>query len=264
MPHAIWSGTVSFGLVSIPVSLYAAEQTRELTFHLLDGRDMAKVRQKRVNEVTGEEVPWEEVVKGYELEDGSWVVVTDDDFRAADVEATQTIDILGAVEADAIGPEWFVKPYHLVPMKPGRKAYALLRDTLAETGRLAVARIVIRARQRLAALVPAGDTLVLEILRWPHELRQPTGLELPIAGEEIATSAEREMARTLVESMFVDWDPDAYADTYHDALLALISRKASEGEVSTPPEARGPEFEGEIIDMTELLRKSIERVASRA
>lgn len=258
MPHAIWTGVVSFGLVTIPVRLHSAGESRDLAFHMLDRRDLARVRQKRVNEVTGEEVPWEEIVKGYEAEKGGWVVVTDEDFRAADVVATQTIDILGFVEAGSIGPEWFDRPYHLEPLTPGRKAYALLRDTLAATGRVGVAKVVVRTRQHLAALVPEGDLLLLVMLRWDHELRGLEDLDLPSSGEAQVTTAEREMAETLVASMATEWEPAAYADTYRDSLLALIERKAKEGEVAAPPPP--PDLEGgEVVDIMELLRESVRR-----
>lgn len=259
MPHAIWKGNITFGLVSIPVSLYSGEIKSDLAFHLLDGRDMAPVRNKRVNERTGEEVPWEEVNKGYQLEDGRWVVVTDDDLRAANVEATQTIDIVGAVCVEDIPVEYFTKAYFLEPMKPGRKAYALLRETLARAKRAALARIVIRTRQHMAALVPHGEMLLLEVLRFPYEIRETAELDLPSADleKEGVTQAELGMAEQLVASMETTWRPEEYADSYRDDLLALIRKKAETGAVDAPPPA---EFEpgAEIIDIASLLRRSVE------
>ncbi len=271
MPHAIWKGSISFGLVTIPVTLYPAEERHDLSFRMLDGRDMTPVKQRRVNERTGEEVPWEEVVKGYELDNGRYVVVTDEDFRAADVEATQTIDVLAAVCADEIDPAYFDKPYHLEPTRAGRKAYTLLRETLSRADRVALAKVVIRTRQHLAALVPDGPLLLLEIVRYPHELRSAEGLDLPPAdaAEAGVTESELAMAAQLVETISRPFDPGAeeYRDTYRDALLALIERKAAGGEVAEapepPPEEAVEDAEGEVVDITELLRASLEAARAR-
>lgn len=266
MPHAIWRGTISFGLVTIPVSVMAAEQPRELAFHLLDERDMAPVKNRRVNSSTGEEVPWDSVVKGYEVEEGRWVIVTDDDMRAANVEATQTIDVLAAVCADEIDPEYFDKPYYLQPEKAGRKAYALLRDSLTRAGRVAVAKVVIRTRQRLAALVPDGDVILLEILRYPYELRAVSDLELPAVGAKQAqpTKAEADLADQLVATISQKFDAEApeYRDTYHDDLLAMIHKKAEGDQIAVPPPpAEGGE--GKVVDIVELLKASLDE-AKRA
>lgn len=266
MPHAIWKGSISFGLVTIPVSLLPAEATRDLAFHLLDDRNMARVNNRRVNAVTGEEVPREHIVRGYEVEEGRWVTVTDDDLRAANVEATQTIDVLAAVCADEIDPMYFDTPYHLAPEKAGRKAYALLHQTLTEADRVAIAKVVIRTRQHLAAIMPVGQVLVLELLRYPHELRGAEGIGLPDAGAEspVASEAERDLARQLVEAISKPFDPDAeeYRDTYHDDVLDLIGRKASGGEFAAPAGAGAPQ-DAEVIDIVSLLKRSLEE-AKRA
>jgi DNA end-binding protein Ku len=261
MPRSIWKGSISFGLVSIPVSVYSAENRRELAFHLLDRRDSSAVHNVRVNATTGEEVPWEEIVKGYEYEQGRWVTLADDDFRAANVEATQTIDILGAVCREDVPAEYFDKPYYLEPSKAGRKAYALLRETLTRTKRVAVSKVVIRTRQHLALLVPEGDALLLELVRFPYELRGTTGIDLPSGNlaELGVTDAELAMAEQLVKAMEAEWNPesDAYRDTYHDDLLALIERKAKGVEVPPAPEA--VEDEGaEVVDIMTLLKASLE------
>jgi DNA end-binding protein Ku len=261
MPHAIWKGSISFGLVSVPVSLFAAEEPRELSFHLLDDRDLAQVHNRRVNGSTGDEVPWEHVAKGYEVDEGRWVIVTDDDVRAANVEATQTIDVLAAVCASDIHPTYFDKPYYLAPEKAGRKAYALLRETLAQAGRVALAKIVIRTRQHLAAIVPEGDALVLELLRYPYELRGTAELDLP--GADLATAgvtdAELVLARQLVDAIAGPFDPQApeYRDTYRDELLALVRRKAEGGEVAAPATVAMPEG-GEVVDIVALLKRSLD------
>ncbi len=258
MARAIWKGTISFGLVTIPVGLFSAVAPRELSFHLLDSRDLSPVRNKRVNEATGEEVPWESIVKGWQLEDGRWVTLTDGDFAAANVKATRTIDVLGAVCQSDVAAEYLDTPYYLVPEPQGAKAYALLREALRESGRVAVGQIVIRSRQRLCALVPEGDVLSLEVLRYPYELRASEDLELP--GSDLkslgVTDAELALARQLVSTIETDWDPSAYRDTYHDDLLALIGRKAAGETIKVAEEPEQPL--GEVVDIMELLKRSVD------
>jgi DNA end-binding protein Ku len=261
MPHAIWRGTISFGLVTIPVSLMPAVQPREIAFHLLDERDLSPIHNRRVSETTGEEVPWEHVVKGFELEKGSFVVVTDDDLRGANVEATQTIDVLAAVCAEEIDPELFDAPYYLVPEKAGRKAYMLLREALKKAKRVALGKIVIRTRQHLVALVPDGDLLLLEVLRYPYELRDAAGLDLPGSdtAEAGVTQAELDLAEQLVATISKSFDADApeYRDTYRDDVLALIERKAS-GAVTPAAPAAVPAPAGEVVDIVALLKRSLD------
>jgi len=269
MPHAIWKGSISFGLVTIPVTLYPAEERRDLAFRMLDGRDMTPVKQRRVNERTGEEVPWDEIVKGFELEEGRFIVVSDEDFRAADVEATQTIDVIAAVCADEIDPAYFDKPYYLEPARAGRKAYALLRETLRGAKRVALAKVVIRTRQHLAALIPDGPLLMLEILRYPHELRSIEALDLPAEGVAEAGVSDDELAiaTQLVETISRPFDPSAeeYRDTYRDALLELIERKAEGGEVAEPAAAAegAADESAEVVDIASLLRASLEAARAR-
>lgn len=270
MARAIWRGSISFGLVTIPVSIFTAEnRTEKLSFHLLDKHDMAPIENERVNSETGKPVVWDDIVKGYQYEEGRWVTLTDDDFRAANVEATQTIDILGAVCAEDVPVEYYDKPYYLEPSKAGKKAFALLREALRTTGRVGVIKVVIRTRQRLGLLVPEGDALMLELVRYPYELRGTEELELP--GSDLkalgVTDAELKMAGQLVKAMEKDWNPDddAYADTYHDDLLALIKRKASGGKIEKPPEVKEPEG-AEVVDIMALLKQSLEekKVAAKA
>ena len=257
MARAIWKGTISFGLVTIPVGLFSAVSREELAFHLLDSRDFSAVHNKRVNEATGEEVPWEAIVKGFQLPDGHWVTVTDEDFAAANVKATRTIDVLGAVCAEEIGVDFYDTPYNLAPEPQGAKAYALLREALRVSGRVAVAQIVIRSRQRLCALVPKGDVLLLEVLRYPYELRDSGELDLP--SSDLAalgvTDAEVALAAQLVATIETAWDAAAYHDTYHDDLLALVERKAA-GEVISAPEPPAPT--AQVVDIMDLLKRSVE------
>lgn len=269
MPHAIWRGSVSFGLVTIPVTIFPAEERRDLAFRMLDGRDMTPVKQLRVNARTGEEVPWDDIVKGYELEEGRFILVAEEDFRAADVEATQTIDVIAAVCAEEIDPAYFDKPYYLEPSRAGRKAYALLRETLERAGRVALAKVVIRTRQHLAALVPNGPLLMLEILRYPHELRSTETLDLPgDVAEAGVTDDEIAIATQLVETISRPFDPAAeeYRDTYRDALLDLIRRKAEGGEIAEPaaaPAGKAADEGAEVVDIASLLKASLEAARAR-
>jgi len=258
MPRAMWKGTISFGLVTIPVGLFSAVAAKDTAFHMLDGADMTPVHNKRVN-AAGEEVPWERVVKGHELPDGRWVVLTDEDFAAANVKATSTIDVLGAVCADEVAPQFFDTPYYLAPEGPGAKPYALLREALKRAGRVAVAQIVIRSRQRLCALIPQGDLLLLDVMRYPYELRATDELELP--GSDLdalgVTEAEVQLAEQLVRTIETDWDPARYTDTYHDDLLALIERKAA-GEAIEIAEPVAEQPGAAVVDIAELLKRSVE------
>jgi len=258
MPHAIWKGAISFGLVTIPVALHSATARNEIAFHLLDSRDMAPVRTLRVNGVTGEEVPWELIVKGHERADGRWVTMTDEDFAAANVRATRTIDVLGAVCEEDIGDEYFETPYYLAPEAAGRKAYALLREALRAAKRVAIGQIVIRSRQQLCALVPHGDALMLIVMRYAHELRPADGLDLP--GSDLAalgvTEAEQSLAGQLVATIQTGWDPTRYRDSYRDDILALLARKAEGVTIAVPEEPERPG--AEVIDIMDLLKRSIE------
>ncbi len=197
-------------------------------------------------------------MKGYELPDGRWVTMSEEDFKAANVKATQTIDVLGAVCAEEIPLRFFDTPYYLAPEKAGIKAYALLREALKHAGRIAIGQIVIRTRQHLCALVPDGDMLMLEVLRYPHELRSADDVEVP--GDDLAalgvTDAEIALAEQLVTTIAASWDPDSYRDTYHDDLLALIERKA-EGEAVEVVQA-APEPTAQVVDIAELLKRSVE------
>lgn len=262
MARSIWTGDISFGLVTIPVELRPAEESHGLAFNLLDKRNLAPVKQKRVNAVTGEEVAWDDVVKGYEYEPGKYVVVTEDDLRAANVKATRTVDIIQMVKADEIPLEYFEKPYFLTPATAAaRKAYAILRETLDRSGYIALAYIVIRTRQRVAALIPQGEVLQMEIMRYPYELRSPKDLDLPEENLDKLGVTEKEvkLASQLVEAMVEPFDPGKLKDTYHDDVLALIEHKAKTGEVEVPPEAPPPEAEGKVVDMMDLLKRSLER-----
>jgi DNA end-binding protein Ku len=261
MPRAFWKGSISFGLVNIPVALHSAESSEELSFHQLDRRDLNPVGYKRVNKKTDEEVPWNQVVRGYQYRKGRYVVLTDQDLRRANVEATQTIDIVGFVEASQISPLYYERPYYLEPAKGGGKAYALLRETLRRTGMVGIASVVLRSRQHMAALLERDGVLVLEMLRWDHELRDTKGLAVPDDAKAKVSKQETEMAVRLVKGMAQKWDPRRYRDTFAADLMALIRKRIASGtttevDESEPkaPAQRG----GNVVDLMPLLRKSLE------
>src|SRR5215469_3657765 len=193
MAHAIWSGAINFGLVTIPVKLFTAVRTNDLSFNLLHAKDEGRIKYERICSVDGKPVPWDEIVKGYEYEKGDYVILTDEDFKRVNPEATQSVDIMEFVELDQINPMYFDKPYYLEPTKQGRHAYALLRETLAHTNRVAIARVVIRTKEYIAAVKPLDDALVLELMHWSSEIVSPGSLELP-AGERLP-EAEMKMAK---------------------------------------------------------------------
>jgi DNA end-binding protein Ku len=263
MARALWKGSISFGLVSIPVGLYPATKRNELAFHLLDRRDFKPVHQERKN-AEGEVVPWDDVVKGYEYAEDQWVVLTDADFDKADVEATQSIDIMHFVDAADIDVVYFETPYYLEPAKAGRKAYALLRETLEREKKVGVAKVVIRTRQRLAAIRPEGDLLLCEILRWNHEIRDAEALDVP--GEDLdklgVSKQEIDMAAQLVKAMVAKWEPETYRDTYQETVLAMIEEKVKSGQTHVVTEAapEAPERPAaQVVDIMSLLRRSLEQ-----
>lgn len=257
----IWKGTINFGLVNIPVALHSAEAGGSIDFDLLDRRDFARIRYRRVNEKTGREVPWDEIIKGYEYKKGEYVALTDDDFLKANIEATQSIDILDFVDAVDISPIYFDKPYYLVPLKNGQRAYALLREVMKRSGKVGIARVVIRSRQHLAALLAQGPVLILNLLRFSHELRDPATLDVP-AGSTQASKQELKMAEQLVDTMAGTWDPKKYRDEYHQDLLELIDKKIKSGQtkaIESAESAPRPKQQGKVIDIMHLLRQSLEQ-----
>jgi DNA end-binding protein Ku len=268
MPRALWKGAISFGLVHVPVSLYPATRSEGMSFDMLDKRDFAPVGYKRYNKRSGEDVPWNEIVKGYEYEQGQYVVVGEEDFKQANVKATQTVEILSFVDADAVPPYYFETPYYLEPGKRGEKGYALLRDVPTRTRRIGIAQVVIRSRQHLAALLPVDRMLVLNTLRYASEIRDTAELVLPEAGKAAGISdKELQMAERLVEDMSEAWKPAQYKDTYHDDLMKRIEEKIDSGQthVVTPEgeePAEAPQS-AEVIDLAALLRRSLERKTAR-
>jgi len=266
MARAIWKGSISFGLVNIPVGLYSAETRDDISFKLLDRKTKSPIHYKRVSEESSKEVPWEETVRGYEYEKGKYVVLSDEDLKRAAPEATQTIDIVGFVDLEDIDPLYFDKPYYLAPDAKGAKAYALLRETLRRTGKVGIAKVVIRTRQYLAAVVARGesDVLTLELLRYAHELRDPSELDVP-RGKAGVSDKELEMARRLVEGMEEAWDPDEYKDDYRDDVMKLIEERVEAGELegSTAPAPKPEKPSGKVVDLMALLKRSLDDGAAR-
>ena len=263
MPRSLWTGAISFGLINIPVALYPAEERREFKFAMLDKRDFSPVGYKRYNKENGKEVSWENVVKGYEYEKDQYVVLSDEDFRRANVKATQTIDIKAFVPAKEIPLEYFATPYYIAPSaKGGQKVYALLRETLRSTGRVAVAEVVIRTTQHLAAIVPVGRALMLDTMRWPDQLRDMSDLSLPAEGLKSLgiTAKDAELAKRLVGDMAEHWKSADFEDTYHADLMRRIKEKISKGEtqeISTPESGERRQPSAQVIDLTALLKESL-------
>ena len=241
MARALWKGAITFGLVHIPVELYPAEERKEFKFSMLDKRDFSPVGYKRYSKKSGKEVDWNNVVKGYEYEKDQYVVLSDEDFRRANVKASQTIDIEAFVPTGEIPLQYFDTPYYLVPTERGQKVYALLRETLRSTGRVAVAQVVIRTAQHLAVVVPVGKILMLNTLRYADELRPTKDFALPEEGLNGAhvTSKEVDLAKRLIDDMTEHWKADEFKDTYHQDLMRRIEEKIKKGETTeiTEPDA---------------------------
>jgi DNA end-binding protein Ku len=253
-PRPIWSGTISFGLVSIPVRMLTATSSRELRFHFVDRRDLEPIGYDKVRKDTGEHVDPDDVVRAFELEKGRFVPIDPEDLDRLDVELTHSVDICDFVSLDEIDPIYFRQAYYLSPQEGGEKPYRLLVKALEETGRVGIAKVVIRNKQHLACLRPWENVLVLETMYYAEEVRQPSEVMDGQAGKARVTKAEVEMAKSLVENLSAKFDPERYDDTYRSELLDLIRSKA-EGEPL--PEPR--EEEAEVVDLMQALRESVER-----
>jgi len=253
MAHAIWSGAINFGLVTIPVKLQTAIRTNDLKFNFLHKTDEGRIQNFRRCSIDGEEVAYDDLVRGYEYEKGRYVILEDEDLKGVNPEATQSVDILSFVELAEIDPMFFDKPYYLEPEKRGRHAYALLRDALRESGKVGVAKVVIRSREHLAALKPSGDALVLELMHFADEIVDASTLELP-ANEQPAAN-EMKVAQMLIDTMTQKFDPTEFRDTYREEVLAMIEARA-EGkpqEEAAVPAAR----RDNVVDLMEILQRSL-------
>jgi DNA end-binding protein Ku len=256
MPRAIWSGAISFGLVNIPVKLYSAVSRKTVRFHQLDAEDNQRIAQKRVNPRTGEEVPYEKLVKGYEIGPDRYVVITPEELDGLAPEKTRTIDIEDFVDLDQIDPIFYDHPYYLVPDTGADKAYKLLLDAMAEANKVAVARVVIRSKENLVAIRPRDDVLTMETLLFGDEVIEPDKLDgVPEAQKQKKTSKrELEMAQQLIDSLSADFDPDKYRDEYRDRVLDMIERKAQGEEIVVEAPAEEPE---KVPDLMAALEASI-------
>ncbi|SDQ53540.1 DNA end-binding protein Ku [Paraburkholderia fungorum] len=264
MPHMIWKGAISFGLVHVPVQLYPATQSEKVGFNLLDKRTIDPVGYKQINKRTGKDVTRDNIVRGFEYEKDKYVVLSDDEIRAANPESTQTVDILAFVDAADISFLYLDTPYFLTPDRKGEKVYALLREAMKSSGKIGVASVVLHNKQHLAALIPLGPVLALNTLRWAAEVRDLDEFKLPADGTKAAGVSTREldMAKKLIDDMSDKWDPSQYHDTFRDDIMALVDKKVRAGkteeitEIETPHESRQS---ADILDLSDLLKRSLGR-----
>lgn len=252
--RAIWKGAISFGLVNIPIALYPATRSEELKFRLLRGSDLSPVNYKRVAEADGKEVPWDQIVKGYEYEKGRFVVLKDEDFKRVDIEATQTVDIIHFVKLDEVNPIFFHKPYYMEAQKGGDKAYVLLREALLASGKIAIAKVVIKTRQHLAAVKPQEKGLMLELMHFASELIDTDEFKVPHA--QAAGKKELQMAKSLIDSMSAEWKPEEYRDEYREKLEKIIEDKIEKGDKALQPPAKRPKATN-VIDLVSVLQRSL-------
>ncbi len=251
MPRAMWKGAISFGLVTIPVSVYPATEEKTLRFNQLHDDDGGRVRMKRVCSIDGEEVGYEHIVKGYEYEKDRYVILTDEDFEAIPVESSRAIDIQQFVQLDEIDPMQYKKSYYLVPEETGAKAYALLREALHRSGKVGIAKVSFRDKEHLAALRFRDDAFVLETMYWPDEIR-----EADFGGVDVSAKIrpnELEMAQTLIENLTADWDPGEFKDEYREAMLRIVEAKINGEEI----EIVEPEPTAKVVDLMEALKASV-------
>jgi DNA end-binding protein Ku len=261
MARAIWKGSISFGLVNIPIALYPATRREEFKFRLLRKSDLSPVNYKRVAEKDGKEVPWDEIVKGYEYEKGKYVVLKDEDFERVDLEATQTVDIQDFVHQEEIDPIFFYKPYYLEPQKGGDKAYVLLRDALKDSGKVGIAKVVIKTREYLAGVKPEDGVLVLELMHFADELADPGKLHIPKKIE--VGKREMNMAKSLIDSMSSKWNPEKYKDDYREALMEVIEEKVEAGGKEIEEKPKKAPKPTKVIDLVSVLQKSLEQTGAK-
>ena len=261
MPRVIWKGAISFGLVHVPVALYPASQETGVDFDWLDKRSMDPVSYKRVNKRTGKEIKREDIVKGVKLDDGDYVLLSDDEIRNAFPKSTQTIEIESFVKASEIPFILLEKPFYLEPIGKGERVYALLREAMLAAGVIGIARVVMHTKEHLAALVPSGPALILNTIRWANEVRSPAELKLPapgIAGSSLKPT-ELKMAAQLIDDMTAVWKPESYSDTFMSAVEALVQAKRDAGKTSqvTPLEDAVEPSSSNVVDLTDLLAQSL-------
>jgi DNA end-binding protein Ku len=251
-----WKGSISFGLVTIPIAVFPATSSREkISFKMLRKGDLSPIRYKRIAETDGKEVPWEHIVKGYEYEKDKFVVFEDADFDAVELASTDTIAIQDFVELDQIDPIFFHTPYYLEPMKGGSGAYALLRDVLAETGKVGIAKVTMRNREHLAAVKADGSLLVMELMHFAHEIAPAAAIKVP--EDKKLGAREKEMAKTLVEQMSSEWKPEHYKDEYASAMMKLIDEKIKAGGKEIPGRKKHAPAATNVVDLVKVLQESL-------
>lgn len=264
MARAIWNGEISFGLINIQVELYSALRRSKIDFHLMDRKDKSRVRYQRINEDTGEEVPWSDIAKGYEYKDGNYILVEDEELKEIKPELTKTIDLEEFVDLAQVPVILFDKPYYLVPNKRSKKSYVLLREVLKQENKAGIGKVVIRAKEHIAILFPEEDALVMNLMLFPQEIRPLTDFSFPELSEveDKIKSKEIELSTQLIESMSADWDPDKYKDEYKLALQEWIEKKSKAAEkgkkVPTPSkQSTTDDSDDNVINIEELLQKSL-------
>ncbi len=270
MARSIWKGSITFGLVNIPVSLTSAESRPDIQLHMVDSKNHARVRYERVNADTGEEVPWDRMVRGYEHEEGQFILLTEDDLQSIQPKLTKTIEISRFVSLNDIDPILFDKPYYLEPEKRGRKAYALLREAMRETGKAGISRVVIRTREYLSSMFVRDDVLILMLLRFPQEIQPSAKLELPSSADKewLPGKKEMDLAIRLIQEMTEEWKPGEYHDEYRSALIDFIEKKFDKGEsvadVKEGDEAGKETDGGKVLDLAEYLERSFKKKGGSA
>ncbi len=256
--HSIWTGSINFGLVTIPVKLMTAVREHTLHFHFLHGKDHGRVQNTRTCSVCGEKVPWNEVQRGFEVSKGKFVVLTDEDFKRVDVEATQSVDICEFVDESEIDPMLYDRPYYLEPEKKGRHAYGLLRDTLTEAKKVGVAKVVIREKEHLAVVRAEGAAMILELLHFADEVVDPKALELPPLKGDKANAGEKKAAKMLVDAMAATFDPTQFHDKYAEELKAMIAARAHAKAGAAPAPAKKAEKRpSNVVDLVSVLQRSL-------
>jgi DNA end-binding protein Ku len=257
MAHAIWSGAINFGLVTIPVKLFTAVRSNDLRFNFLHKKDEGRIFNERHCTVCDEKVEYADLVRGYEYEKGHYVVLTDDDLKSVNPEATQSVDIVEFVDLDQIDPMYFDTPYYLEPEKKGRHAYALLRESLREAKKVGIARVVIRSREHLAALKPNGEALVLELMHYADELVEPSSFDFPELKENVAP-AELKVAKLLIDSMSAErFEPEKFHDQYREDVMAMIDARAAGKSVDAPAAKRAAPTN--VVNLMDVLQRSLEQ-----
>ena len=257
--RAIWKGSITFGLVYIPVAVYPATREEKISFRQLRARDLSPIRYKKVAEADEKEVKSEEIVKGFEYEKGHWVTLKDEDFEKVKIESTHSIEITDFVDQVQINPKFFYRPYFLEAQKGGDKPYALLYKALLDSGKVGIAKVVIASREYLAAVKPDGLFLILELMHFANEVLEPDSLKTP--SDKEVSPKELDMAKALIESMAGEWEPTKYKDQYREALMELIEDKARKRPLSEKPVA--PRMASNVVDLVSVLQESLQKVGTR-